>query len=51
MKTAKQIQQKTEQSDNKRQYERYLAVRLHLRDRTNTEIADILGRTYQSVNS
>ncbi|THF74326.1 IS630 family transposase, partial [Cohnella fermenti] len=46
MTTAEQIQQVTEamkQTNNKRQYERYLAVRLRLEGRTYTEIAEILG--------
>ncbi|THF73118.1 helix-turn-helix domain-containing protein, partial [Cohnella fermenti] len=54
MTTAEQIQQVTEamkQTKNKRQYERYLAVRLRLEGRTYTEIAEVLGRTYQSISS
>jgi transposase len=39
------------QTDSTRLYQRYLAVRLHLEGRTFTEIADILGRTYQSIST
>ncbi|WP_240418976.1 IS630 family transposase [Paenibacillus periandrae] len=39
------------ETNSTRMYERYLAVRLHLVGRTLTEIAGILGRTYQTVST
>lgn len=39
------------ETHNTRLYERYLAIRLHLEGRTFTAIADILGRTYQTVST
>ncbi|MBO9604760.1 MAG: IS630 family transposase [Paenibacillaceae bacterium] len=54
MTTEERIEKLTEamkQTDSTRQYERYLAVRLRLTGRTYTEIADILGRTYQSIST
>ncbi len=39
------------ETNSTRMYERYLAVRLHLEGRTLTEIAGILGRTYQTVST
>lgn len=54
MTTQERIQELTEamkQTDSTRQYERYLAVRLHLTGRTYSEISDILGRTYQSIST
>jgi len=52
--TQEKFQKLTEaikQTDSTRQYERYLAVRLRLTGRTYTEIADILGRTDQSIST
>jgi transposase len=54
MTTQNKIQELTEamkQTDSTRQYERYLAVRLHLTGRSYSEIADILGRTYPSIST
>ncbi|MNC56361.1 hypothetical protein D3C75_1059520 [compost metagenome] len=39
------------QTQNTRLFERYLAVRLHLEGRTYSEIASILGRTYQVIST
>lgn len=54
MTTQEKIQELTEamkRTDSTRQYELFLAVRLHLTGRTYSEIADILGRTYQSIST
>lgn len=44
------IQKAMRKTNNIGLYERYLAIRLHLEGRSVTVIADILGRTYQTIS-
>lgn len=44
-----QLRNAMQNTRDKRLYERYLSVLLHLEDRTYPEIAKIIGRTRQTV--
>lgn len=47
----KEIEELIKSTDNKRMYERYLAILHHLKGKTNRAIAEIIQRTEQTVGS